>query len=77
MADVAGSDSEGRKILVAVDDGDESIFALQWCLRNVLSSSSSASTPRDTLVLLYARPAPPVYSLLDGTGTPLFFNFSN
>ena len=66
MADVVKS--EGRKIVVAVDDGEESIFALQWCLRNFVSSSATTSSPRDTLVLVYARPSPPVYAAMDGTG---------
>ncbi|XP_078160073.1 universal stress protein PHOS32-like isoform X1 [Carex rostrata] len=65
MADVV--ESEGRKIVVAVDDGEESIFALQWCLRNFVSSSATTSSPRDTLVLVYARPSPPVYAAMDGT----------
>ncbi|XP_078160072.1 universal stress protein PHOS32-like isoform X2 [Carex rostrata] len=66
MADVV--ESEGRKIVVAVDGGEESTFALQWCLRNFVSSSATTSSPRDTLVLVYARPYPPVYSAMDGTG---------
>ncbi|XP_078160078.1 universal stress protein A-like protein isoform X2 [Carex rostrata] len=66
MANVV--ESEGRKIVVAVDGGEESTFALQWCLRNFVSSSATTSSPRDTLVLVYARPYPPVYSAMDGTG---------
>ncbi|XP_078160077.1 universal stress protein PHOS34-like isoform X1 [Carex rostrata] len=65
MANVV--ESEGRKIVVAVDGGEESTFALQWCLRNFVSSSATTSSPRDTLVLVYARPYPPVYSAMDGT----------
>ncbi|XP_078160076.1 universal stress protein PHOS32-like [Carex rostrata] len=66
MADVVKS--EGRKIVVAVDGGEESAFALQWCLRNFVSISATTSSPRDTLVLVYARPSPPMYSAMDGTG---------
>ncbi|KAJ1699282.1 hypothetical protein LUZ63_007794 [Rhynchospora breviuscula] len=65
MADVA--ESEGRKIIVAVDDGEESTYALQWCFRNIVSSSETSSSARDTLVLVYARPAPPLFSAMDGT----------
>ncbi|XP_048135966.1 uncharacterized protein LOC125315380 isoform X2 [Rhodamnia argentea] len=52
-----------RKILVAVDGGEESMYALSWCLSNLVSDNS-----RDTLVLLYAKPLRSAYSSLDGTG---------
>ncbi|KAG6599190.1 Universal stress protein A-like protein [Cucurbita argyrosperma subsp. argyrosperma] len=52
-----------RKILVAVDEGEESLYALSWCLRNVISQNS-----KDTLILLYARPPRPIYTAMDGTG---------
>ncbi|XP_050273835.1 universal stress protein PHOS32-like isoform X1 [Quercus robur] len=60
MADVAAKE---RKILVAVDEGEESLHALSWCLKNVISENS-----KDTLVLLYVKPPRPVFSALDGTG---------
>ncbi|KAK7840231.1 hypothetical protein CFP56_016913 [Quercus suber] len=60
MADVAAKE---RKILVAVDEGEESMHALSWCLKNVISKNS-----KDTLVLLYVKPPRPVFSALDGTG---------
>nr|XP_023907415.1 universal stress protein PHOS32-like [Quercus suber]XP_023915418.1 universal stress protein PHOS32-like [Quercus suber]POF06800.1 universal stress protein a-like protein [Quercus suber]POF17199.1 universal stress protein a-like protein [Quercus suber] len=60
MADVAAKE---RKILVAVDDGEESMHALSWCLKNVISENS-----KDTLVLLYVKPPRAVFSALDGTG---------
>ncbi|XP_022720139.1 universal stress protein PHOS32-like [Durio zibethinus] len=60
MADVVG---KNRKILVAVDEGEESMYALSWCLKNVVSPNS-----KDTLILLYAKPPRAVYSALDGTG---------
>ncbi|KAK7840229.1 universal stress protein a-like protein [Quercus suber] len=50
MADVAAKE---RKILVAVDEGEESMHALSWCLKNVISENS-----KDTLVLLYVKPPP-------------------
>ena len=52
-----------RKILVAVDQGEESTYALSWCLHNVVSPNSN-----DTLILLYAKPPRVVYSALDGSG---------
>ncbi|KAJ4764446.1 Adenine nucleotide alpha hydrolases-like superfamily protein [Rhynchospora pubera] len=57
MADVA--EPEGRKIIVAVDDGEESIG--DHC-------GQTSSGARDTLVLVYARPTPPLFSAMDGTG---------
>ncbi|THG01960.1 hypothetical protein TEA_027897 [Camellia sinensis var. sinensis] len=53
-----------RKILVAVDEGQESMYALSWCLNNILVSHNS----KDTLILLYAKPPRPVYTGIDGTG---------
>ncbi|XP_062210999.1 universal stress protein A-like protein isoform X2 [Phragmites australis] len=55
--------SEGRRILVAVDEGDESVHALRWCL-----STFAAAARGDTVILLYVRPAPPTYSVLDASG---------
>ncbi|CAK7340561.1 unnamed protein product [Dovyalis caffra] len=63
MADEAGAAKE-RKILVAVDESEESMYALTWCLKNVSVSSNS----KDTLILLYVMPPRTVYTALDGTG---------
>ncbi|KAK9050342.1 hypothetical protein SSX86_009531 [Deinandra increscens subsp. villosa] len=52
-----------RKILVAIDEGEESTYALSWCLKNFVSENS-----KDILVLLYVKPPHVVYSALDGTG---------
>ncbi|XP_050940629.1 universal stress protein A-like protein isoform X2 [Cucumis melo] len=52
-----------RKIVVAVDEGEESLYALSWCLKNVIFENS-----KDTLILLYARPPRPIYTAMDGTG---------
>ncbi|KAB2621602.1 universal stress protein A-like protein [Pyrus ussuriensis x Pyrus communis] len=60
MTDVAESE---RRILVAVDEGEESMHALSWCLKNVAGQNS-----KDTLVLLYAKPPRAVFTALDGTG---------
>ncbi|GMY21873.1 universal stress protein PHOS32-like [Fagus crenata] len=60
MADVAAKE---RKILVAVDEGEESVHALSWCLKNVISENS-----KDTLALLYVKPPRAVFTALDGTG---------
>ncbi|XP_031253290.1 universal stress protein A-like protein [Pistacia vera] len=60
MADVAAKE---RRILVAIDEGEESLYALTWCLKNVITKNS-----KDTLILLYAKPPRAVYTALDGTG---------
>ncbi|CAN4108888.1 unnamed protein product [Withania somnifera] len=60
MADVAVNE---RKILVAVDESEESTYALSWCIENIITSNSN-----DTLILLYSVPPSAVYSSLDGTG---------
>ena len=59
---MAENESKGRKILVAVDEGEESMYALSWCLGNITIQNS-----KDTIVLLYAKPPLAVYSGLDGT----------
>ena len=64
MADEMGA-AEERKILVAVDESEESMHALSWCLKNVLVSNNPS---KDTLILLYVKPPRVVYSSLDGTG---------
>lgn len=67
MADVAAM--EERRMVVAVDESEESIYALEWCLRNLIHPAGEGAAARNTIILLYARPPPPVYSPLDGTGT--------
>ncbi|MEI4872731.1 universal stress protein, partial [Klebsiella pneumoniae] len=51
-----------KRILVAVDESEESMQALSWCLVNLFPQNS-----KTTLVLLYVKPPPPVYSSLDAT----------
>jgi hypothetical protein len=53
-----------RRILVAVDEGDESVHALRWCLGTFFATRGAG----DTVILLYVRPAPPAYSVLDASG---------
>ncbi|KAF5936643.1 hypothetical protein HYC85_024149 [Camellia sinensis] len=50
---------EERRVMVAVDESEESMYALSWCLTNLLSQNSKTNT----LVLLYVKPPAPVYSL--------------
>ncbi|KAF7142997.1 hypothetical protein RHSIM_Rhsim05G0133000 [Rhododendron simsii] len=60
---MAGSETKERKILVAVDEGEESSYALSWCLNNIVAENS-----KDTLILLYSKQPPPLYPAMDGTG---------
>ncbi|XP_061369801.1 universal stress protein A-like protein isoform X2 [Gastrolobium bilobum] len=60
MADMAENQ---RRIMVAVDEGEESMYALSWCLKNLCFQNS-----KDTLILLYVKPPRAVYSAFDGTG---------
>ncbi|KAM3313772.1 hypothetical protein ACQJBY_032965 [Aegilops geniculata] len=60
--------AEGRRILVAVDEGDESVHALRWCLTNFATRGRGELAPPDTILLLYVRPTPPTYSVRDASG---------
>ncbi|CAL5341093.1 unnamed protein product [Camellia sinensis] len=59
---MGGCEANERKILVGVDEGDESMYALSWCLKNVVVPQNS----KDTLVLLYAKKPRPIYPIIDG-----------
>ncbi|KAK1278907.1 hypothetical protein QJS04_geneDACA007110 [Acorus gramineus] len=72
MADVA--EKTERKIVVAVDEGDESLNSLTWCLKNVVSACPNY---KDTLVLLFAKPPRVVYTALDGTDDDAGYLFSS
>ncbi|XVE73417.1 hypothetical protein DITRI_Ditri11bG0116500 [Diplodiscus trichospermus] len=54
---------KGCKIVVAVDESEESMYALSWCLGNLISQNTT-----NNLVLLYVKPPPPVYSSFDAVG---------
>lgn len=59
------------KIVVAVDESEESMYALSWCLSNLLSRNAAAAANNITLVLLYVKPPLPVYSSFDAAGLDL------
>ncbi|CAN6469129.1 unnamed protein product [Victoria cruziana] len=63
----AGPGGKQRKIMVAVDESEESRYALLWCLENLISDAETRNSST-VLVLLYARPPPPAYTALDGKG---------
>lgn len=62
-AAVAAASGAERRIMVAVDEGEESLHALKWCLANVVSPAGG-----DTLVLVHARRPRPVYAAMDSSG---------
>ncbi|XP_022769793.1 universal stress protein A-like protein isoform X2 [Durio zibethinus] len=51
------------KFVVAVDESEESMYALSWCLGNLISQNTT-----NNLVLLYVKPPPPVYSSFHAAG---------
>lgn len=55
-----------KKVVVAVDESEESMHALSWCLNNLLSGKDH--NPNTTLILLYIKPPIPSYSSLDVAG---------
>ncbi|ESR57721.1 Usp domain-containing protein [Citrus sinensis] len=57
-----------RRVVVAVDESEESMHALSWCLNNLFSPDTN-----NTLVLLYVKPPLPVHSSFDAAG----YIFSN
>ncbi|KAL7003146.1 hypothetical protein U1Q18_004304 [Sarracenia purpurea var. burkii] len=61
---MAGGEAAERKILVAVDESEQSAYALSWCLKNLVTRNF-----RNTVILLYAKQPPPVYSAMDGTAS--------
>ncbi|KAK7278186.1 hypothetical protein RJT34_23211 [Clitoria ternatea] len=55
-----------RKIMVAVDESQESMYALSWCITNLISDTTTTNNNNPTynkLVLLYVRPPSAFYSL--------------
>ncbi|XP_074315751.1 universal stress protein A-like protein [Silene latifolia] len=56
--------NRGRKIVVAVDESEESMHALSWCIDNIVVSEQT-SDYSTTLVLLYVKPPPPPFSPFD------------
>lgn len=64
-------DSKERKIAVAVDESEESMYALSWFLQNLVPENENT---QNTLVLIYAAPPPPIiYSPLAAAGQSLAF----
>lgn len=59
---MAEAEAAERRVLVAVDESEESMHALSWCLKNIVSDKF-----RDTLLLLYVKPPRAMSTALDGT----------
>lgn len=53
-------EKKDRKIMVAVDESQESMYALSWCITNLVSDNTPTN---NKLVLLYVRPPSAFYSL--------------
>ena len=72
--EVAGGDvgapSPPRRVVVAVDESEESMHALSWCLSNVVSAARAAAVPPPAVVLVHARSPRPFYypAAVDGSG---------
>ncbi|XP_021742673.1 universal stress protein A-like protein isoform X2 [Chenopodium quinoa] len=60
-----GRDGEARKIVVAVDESEESMYALSWCLNNIVQGQPRNC--KDALVLLHAKRPTVVYPGLDSS----------
>nr|VDC63245.1 unnamed protein product [Brassica rapa] len=60
-------ETKERKIVVAVDESEESMEALSWSLDNLFPYGSN-----NTLILLYVKPPLPVYSSIDAAGESRF-----
>ncbi|KAI3414394.1 uncharacterized protein J3R85_016396 [Psidium guajava] len=56
-----------KRIVVAVDESEESMHALSWCLTHLISADRPGNG-NPTLVLLYVKPPPPVFSFFDAAG---------
>eukprot|EP01018_Ginkgo_biloba_P037598 Gb_05132 [translate_table: standard] len=56
---------KGRKILAAVDDSEQSMYALKWAMDNLQLNSS------DTLILCHVKRLPATYEGLGGPGLVL------
>ncbi|ONK67578.1 uncharacterized protein A4U43_C05F1490 [Asparagus officinalis] len=63
MAETTIVEGERRMVVAAIDESEESIYALKWCLDNLIPARDA-----NTVVLLYARPVTPTYSMLNGAG---------
>lgn len=66
------NDDDKKTILVAVDESEESMYALSWCLHNLLQQEEQHAdqNAKYNVVLLYVKPPPPVYLSLDAAGEP-------
>ncbi|XP_057866182.1 universal stress protein A-like protein [Cryptomeria japonica] len=64
MAEVVDNRKQ-RKIMVAVDESEESMYALSWALDFLCVGNVQT---KDTLILLHAQPLPRVYTATDATG---------
>ncbi|XP_062181690.1 uncharacterized protein LOC133885934 [Phragmites australis] len=71
MESGSGPASSPRRVVVAVDESEESMHALNWCLTNVVSAAPASKAPPPAVVLVHARPPRPLYPAIDGAGYAL------
>ncbi|KAI4301492.1 hypothetical protein L6164_034767 [Bauhinia variegata] len=64
MEESSKMEKKERLIVVAVDESKESMYALSWCISNLISDT----TTTNRLVLLYVKPPPAIYSSFDSAG---------
>ncbi|KMT13834.1 hypothetical protein BVRB_4g076790 [Beta vulgaris subsp. vulgaris] len=60
--EIGGEKHKARKIVVAVDESEESMYALSWCLNNII-----VRHPEDSFVILHAKRPTVVYSGFDNS----------
>ncbi|RLN41493.1 universal stress protein A-like protein [Panicum miliaceum] len=66
---VVGASSPPRRVVVPVDESEESMHALSWCLSNVVSAARAAAAAPPAVVLFHARSPRPFYCpAVDGAG---------
>ena len=53
-----GSDGDERRVLVAIDEGEHSFYALEWALKTLVTSSHNDGS-HDHLILIHAKPPCP------------------
>ncbi|GAB2228988.1 hypothetical protein Droror1_Dr00023122 [Drosera rotundifolia] len=64
--------AEKRRILVAVDEGEESMNALTWCINNIIMGN-----PRTSLAILHVRRPTLIYPVMDDTAYVLSSDVRN
>ncbi|KAL2941191.1 Universal stress protein PHOS34 [Bienertia sinuspersici] len=67
-----GGEKETRKIVVGVDESEESMYALSWCLNNIVLRHPQ--NYQDTLVILHVKRPTLVYPGFDKSAINVIFS---